>query len=196
MKNRILAWVGMGLVSGLLLFASGQFATAQQSPAPEVAPAVQAESTAKKPAPRDPNIGPVTQLPLPRYVTLKTNEGNARRGPGLTHRIDWVFTQAGMPLKVTAEYENWRRVEDMDGAGGWVHYSLLSSSRSAIVTQDMAEFLTKPETGAGVVFQAEFGVVVRLLDCEIDWCRVSAEGEKGWARKTAIWGVEAGEILE
>ncbi len=196
MKNRILAWVGMGLVSGLLLFASGQFATAQQSPAPEVAPAVQAGTTAKKPAPRDPNIGPVTQLPLPRYVTLKTNEGNARRGPGLTHRIDWVFTQAGMPLKVTAEYENWRRVEDMDGAGGWVHYSLLSSSRSAIVTQDMAEFLTKPETGAGVVFQAEFGVVVRLLDCEIDWCRVSAEGEKGWARKTAIWGVEAGEILE
>ena len=39
--------------------------------------------------------GAVTNLPLPRYVSLKTGEGNARRGPGSTHRIDWVFTRAG-----------------------------------------------------------------------------------------------------
>lgn len=146
--------------------------------------------------PRDPNIGAVTQLPLPRYVSLKTNEGNARRGPGLTHRIDWVFTRAGMPLKVTAEYENWRRVEDADGAGGWVHYSLLSSSRTALVSQDMAEFMSKPEAGSTVVFQAEFGVIGRLLECSLDWCRLSVEGEKGWARKSAIWGVEPEEIIE
>ena len=54
--------------------------------------------------------------------------------PGLTHRVDWVFTRAGMPLKITAEYENWRRVEDFEGAGGWVHYSLLSGVRTVMVT--------------------------------------------------------------
>ncbi|MFN7051486.1 MAG: SH3 domain-containing protein, partial [Gemmobacter sp.] len=63
-------------------------------------------STASLPAPGE---GAVTRLPLPRFVTLKTDEGNARRGPGLSHRIDWVFKRAGMPLRVTAEYENWRR---------------------------------------------------------------------------------------
>ena len=159
-------------------------------------PAAQPASRAAKAPPRDPNIGAVTQLPLPRYVSLKTNEGNARRGPGLTHRIDWVFTLAGMPLRVTAEYENWRRVEDADGAGGWVHYSLLSSARAALVTQDMAEFLVQPEDGAAVVFQAEYGVVGRLLECDRDWCRLSVDGEKGWARKAAIWGVEAEERVE
>jgi SH3-like domain-containing protein len=81
-----------------------------------------------------PDVGCVTNLPLPRFVSLKGSEGNARRGPGLTHRIDWVFTRAGMPLKITAEFENWRRVEDSEGAGGWVHYSLLSGVRTALVT--------------------------------------------------------------
>ena len=42
--------------------------------------------------------GPVTNLPMPRYVSLKTSEGNVRRGPSLTHRIDWVFKRRGMPL--------------------------------------------------------------------------------------------------
>ena len=80
-----------------------------------------------------PDVGCVTNLPLPRYVSLKGSEGNARRGPGLTHRIDWVFTRAGMPLKITAEYENWRRVEDNEGAGGWVRSWGLSCSDGAVV---------------------------------------------------------------
>ena len=50
--------------------------------------------------------GPVTNLPLPRYVSMKAAEGNVRRGPSLTHRIDWVFKRRGMPLQITAEYGN------------------------------------------------------------------------------------------
>jgi SH3-like domain-containing protein len=101
-----------------------------------------------------------------------------------------------MPLRVTAEYENWRRVEDVDGAGGWIHYSLLSSSRSVLVTQDMAEFLTRPEPGAPVAFQAEYGVIGRLDECLPDWCRIVVERRKGWAPKSALWGVDPGEIVE
>ena len=97
---------------------------------------------------RDPNRGPVTNLPLPRYVSLKGSEGNARRGPSLSHRIDWVFRHAGMPLRVTAEFGHWRRVEDQDGAGGWVHYSLLSGVRTAIVHKDMLDLMAKPEARA------------------------------------------------
>lgn len=141
-------------------------------------------------------LGAVTNLPLPRYVSLKTGEGNARRGPGLSHRIDWVFTVEGMPLRVTAEYEHWRRVEDIDGAGGWIHYSLLSSARSVLVTQDMAEFLTQPKEGASVAYQAEYGVIGWVQECLPDWCRVSVQGRKGWAPKTALWGVDPGEIVE
>lgn len=143
-----------------------------------------------------PDVGCVTNLPLPRFVSLKGKDGNARRGPGLTHRIDWVFTRAGMPLKITAEYENWRRVEDSEGAGGWVHYSLLSGVRTVLVTLDMAELRDEASDDATVVAQAELGVVGRILECIPDWCRVSLEGTRGWIRTTAVWGVNEGELVE
>ena len=140
--------------------------------------------------------GPVTNLPLPRYVSLKGNVGNARRGPGVTHRIDWVFTHAGMPLRVTAEHENWRRVEDAEGMGGWVHYILLSGVRTALVTAEMAEFHSSPDAGSDVVFKAEAGVIGRILECQPDWCRLSVEGDKGWLPKADMWGADPGEIVE
>jgi SH3-like domain-containing protein len=143
-----------------------------------------------------PDIGCVTNLPLPRFVSLKGSEGNARRGPGLTHRIDWVFTRAGMPLRITAEYENWRRVEDSEGAGGWVHYSLLSGVRSVLVTLDMAELRDTPSDSSSVLAQAELGVVGRVLECTTDWCRVSLDGTRGWVEKSSLWGVKADEIVE
>ncbi len=145
---------------------------------------------------RDPHRGPVTNLPLPRYVSLKGGEGNARRGPSLSHRIDWVFRHAGMPLRVTAEFGHWRRVEDQDGAGGWVHYSLLSGVRTALVQEDMLELHSKPNPDSDVVARAEAGAIVRLHECTIDWCRVSGGGEKGWVPKATIWGVDADEIRD
>lgn len=143
-----------------------------------------------------PDVGCVTNLPLPRFVSLKGSEGNARRGPGLTHRIDWVFTHAGMPLRITAEYENWRRVEDAEGAGGWVHYSLLSGVRTVLVTLDMAELRSAPEATATVIAQAELGAVGRVLECRTDWCRVGFAGTRGWVQKTAVWGVKADETID
>lgn len=148
------------------------------------------------PAVDAPQRGPVTNLPLPRFVSLKTGEGNARRGPGLGHRIDWVFTRAGMPLRLTAEHENWRRVEDADGQGGWVHFSLLSGVRSVLVTEDMAELRARPLPEAPVVVQAERGVVARLLECQGGWCRINAGGNRGWLPERAIWGVAPGERVE
>jgi SH3-like domain-containing protein len=144
----------------------------------------------------EPGIGCVTNLPLPRFVSLKGSEGNARRGPGLTHRIDWVFTQAGMPLRITAEYENWRRVEDAEGAGGWVHYSLLSGARTVLITLDMAELRDAPNTDAPVVAQAELGVIGRVLECNAAWCRVTMDGTRGWVDKSAVWGVAADELVD
>lgn len=140
--------------------------------------------------------GEVTNLPLPRYVSLKTNEGNARRGPGLTHRIDWVFSRADMPLRITAEYENWRRIEDAEGAGGWVHYSLLSGTRTVLVTAQLLDLHASPVEEASIVLRAEAGVIARLLECKPDWCRVSIANEKGWAPKSSLWGVDADESFD
>ncbi len=176
---------------------------AAEAPAPvlpmPVRPAARpVQLAAAQPAPVAAEVvrGPVTRLPVPRYVSLKGSEGNARRGPSLSHRIDWVFRHAGMPLRVVGEFGHWRRVEDRDGAGGWVHYQLLSGVRTAIVQQDMVELRARPDLNAGVIAMAEGGAIVRLGECDAGWCQISGAGAKGWVEKAAIWGVDPDEIRD
>ena len=114
--------------------------------------------------------GKVTNLPLPRFVSMKAAEGNVRRGPSLTHRIDWVFQRRDMPLQVTAEHGHWRRVEDRDGVGGWVHYSLLSGTRTVLVEKDMLQLHARPSVQAPINAALELGVVARVAKCGADWC--------------------------
>ncbi len=140
--------------------------------------------------------GAVTNLPLPRYVSLKASEGNVRRGPSLTHRIDWVFKRRDMPLEITAEHGHWRRVRDRDGAGGWVHYSLLSGTRYVLIEQDMLPLYQRPDPDTPVMARLELGVIARLGKCGPTWCRLSSSGYKGWAPKEQLWGVKPNEIRE
>jgi SH3-like domain-containing protein len=140
--------------------------------------------------------GKVTNLPVPRFVSLKAAEGNVRRGPSLTHRIDWVFKRRDMPLRVTAEHGHWRRVEDSDGLGGWVHYSLLSGVRTVIIEKDLLTLRTRPEANAPATAALEIGVVARLGKCSLEWCRLSSGGFKGWAPKARVWGVGTSEIRD
>ncbi|WP_296639631.1 SH3 domain-containing protein [Roseinatronobacter sp.] len=139
--------------------------------------------------------GPVTNLPLPRFVSLKTNEANARRGPDLSHRIDWVYKRRDMPLRVTAEFEHWRRIEDMDGKGGWIHSALLSGERTALVQADMAPLRVHPDADARDVALLEQGVIGVLQSCEAEWCELQIGNVKGWLPISALWGVEPGELL-
>lgn len=140
--------------------------------------------------------GSVTNLPLPRFVSMKASEGNVRRGPSLSHRIDWVYKRRNMPLQITAEYGNWRRVQDRDGAGGWVHYSLLSGVRTAIVEVDMLNLHARPDPSTPVNAQLSLGVVAEVRECQTDWCELSAGGYKGWARKGTYWGVDPKEVFD
>lgn len=140
--------------------------------------------------------GKVTNLPIPRYVSLKAEEGNVRRGPSLSHRIDWVFKHRNMPLEVIGEHGHWRRVRDRDGMGGWVHYSLLSGVRHVIVEGDLTPMRIKPAQETDVNAYAEAGVVARLGKCSLDWCRITAGSNRGWVPKGAVWGVKPEEIRE
>lgn len=140
--------------------------------------------------------GQVTNLPIPRFVSVKSAEANVRRGPSLTHRIDWVFTRKDQPVEITAEHGHWRRIRDRDGAGGWVHYSLLSGVRTVIVDQDMLQLHSRADAESPISAMLEQGVIARLDDCTPEWCKVVAGGYKGWAPKPALWGVKADEIRE
>ena len=78
--------------------------------------------------------GPVSGLPVPRFVSLKPDKVNVRGGPNRDHDVTWQYTRAGLPVEITAESDNWRRIRDWDGAEGWVYHSMLSGRRTAVVT--------------------------------------------------------------
>jgi len=73
-------------------------------------------------------------LPLPRFVSLKFDKVNVRRGPSVKHQVAWVFARKGLPVEIIAEFEHWRRVRDSEGEEGWVYFSLLTGKRTVLVT--------------------------------------------------------------
>ena len=167
---------------------------------PEAPPALETAllmTTPEAPAePRDPRIGSVTGFPIPRYVSIKASEANARRGPSRSHRIDWVFQRRDMPVMVVAEHGHWRRVVDRDGVGGWVHYTLLSGERTAIVEVDRLPLYTRPDTGSMVRAEAERGVIGSLRECHESWCEMEVGGFRGWVEVSGLWGVDPGESFD
>ncbi len=163
--------------------------------AQDAAPAAAARAPAAIPDPRG-DTGRETGRALPRFVTLKRDRARVRRGPGTEYRVDWVFVRPGMPLEVVAEHGNWRRVRDVEGAGGWVHYALLSGRRTGIVLEDMLPLRARPTEAAVETARAEAGAMLRVERCEAGWCRMRGEGARGWARDTAVWGVRPGETFD
>lgn len=140
--------------------------------------------------------GPVTNLPIPRFVSIKASEANVRRGPSLTHRVDWVFQARDLPVEITAEHGHWRRVRDRDGVGGWVHHALLSGVRTGIVDVDMAALRIRPDPTSALRARLERNVIGRFLSCDGIWCRFQAGGYRGWVLQTDVWGTRPAEIIE
>ena len=134
------------------------------------------------------NAGRSTGLPVPRFVSLAADRVNVRYGPGKEFEIAWVFAREGLPVQIVAEFDTWRKIEDYEGASGWIHSSLLSSLRTIMIQGAVRELRRTPEDDARVVLRAEPGVIGRLFDCENDWCRVEVAGQRGWLRRDAFFG--------
>lgn len=194
------ASVVLGLLFGMLTIGTApaqESAVAVPMSMAMLEPVARPETGAAQAQPdRAPDVGPVTGYPMPRYVSLRASEAYARRGPSLSHRIDWIFTRRQMPVRIVAEYGHWRRVVDRDGAGGWMHYSLLSGVRTAIVQEDMLGIYTRPDTESPVRARAELGVIGRLEECQPDWCLMETGGYRGWVESRALWGVSPGESFD
>src|SRR5689334_20354722 len=139
-------------------------------------------------------------LPVPRYVSLKSDHVNVRAGPTKDNDVAWVYTRSGLPVEITAEYENWRRVRDSEGAEGWVYHSLLSGRRTAVVTMkskdDLASLYESPDPTSTVTARLQAGVVAQVKKCTNGWCRVTGNGFDGWIEQQRLWGVYADEKVE
>ena len=134
-------------------------------------------------------------LPIPRFASLRSDEVNVRTGPGTRYPVDWVFKRKTMPVEIVAEYENWRKIRDWQGASGWVHQSLLTGKRSFIIPSKPASLHKTPANQADVVAKLEPEVMGEIRSCSGDWCRVKVSGVSGWLERTEIWGVYKSEPI-
>ena len=157
------------------------------------------ETRANESAPTvaNPAKGNSTGLAIPRFVSLKPNDTPMREGPGKDHAIKWIFKKDGLPVEITAEFENWRRVRDVDGAEGWVYHSRLAGRRTVMVrTKDKsataAVYKTAGSDGA-MTARLEPGVVALLDTCDATWCRLHGESYEGFVRQEMLWGVYPAE---
>jgi SH3-like domain-containing protein len=164
-----------------------------------IAPAMLAVALSAAAAQAAGDSGP-SGLPLPRFVSLKSDRVNVRGGPDKDHDVSWVYTRAGLPVEITAEFENWRRVRDQDGSEGWVHHSLLSGRRMATVRlkskSELAALHAKPDAHSGITAELQFGVLSAVKRCNGSWCQIAGEGFDGWIEQTRLWGVYPGEKVE
>ncbi len=144
--------------------------------------------------------GATSGLPVPRFVSLKSDRVNVRGGPDKDQDVRWVYTKAGMPVEITAEFENWRRIRDWEGAEGWVYHSLLSGKRTAVVVpkekDELVPLFDSADGEAAVVAQLQAGVQTVVKTCTGAWCRINGKNFEGWIRQERLWGAYPNEKVE
>jgi SH3-like domain-containing protein len=148
---------------------------------------------------------PASGLPVPRFVSLKSDRVNMRNGPGTDYPTGWVYRRAGLPLEVIKEFEGWRQVRDSDGAEGWVLQSFLSGRRTGLVlpwerkastAAPIVPVYAGDSLSSSVVANVEAGVIANLHSCDGRWCRVSIEQYNGYIEQKKMWGAYEGEVIK
>jgi len=148
----------------------------------------------------DRSTGSASGLPVPRFVSLKSDKVNVRAGPTKDQAVTWLYARAGLPVEITAEFENWRRIRDSEGAEGWVYHSLLSGRRTGMVTakskDDLVPLYDRPDPQGALAAQLQAGVQGQVKQCTGTWCRLIGDGFDGWIEQVHLWGVYPGEKVE
>ena len=69
----------------------------------------------------------------PYWASIASGQAMTRTGPGKNYPGVWLYQRRDLPVRVVKKYDNWRLIQDPDGAQGWMLVTLLSDRRTAIV---------------------------------------------------------------
>lgn len=142
--------------------------------------------------------GSVSGLPIPRFVALRTDDVNMRKGPGFRYPIEWDYKRRDLPVEILREFEVWRLVETPDGARGWMHEATLVGRRTFFVQGADATLRAEAHDDAAPVAILKVGVIgfIRSCDAGSAWCRVRVGQHDGYLQRTAFWGALPGEVVK
>jgi SH3-like domain-containing protein len=145
-----------------------------------------------------PAVGVVSDLPIPRFVSLRTDKVNFRAGPGFQYPVTWIYQRDGLPVEIIGEFDVWRHVVAPDGGSGWVHIATIRARRGFIVTAPKAVLRSAADSSAAPVAILDFGVSGVLLSCGAAsaFCKASAANETGFLARQDFWGAFPDEIVK
>ena len=141
------------------------------------------------------NKGPVTNLDMPRFVSLKSNDVNLRVGPSVNYPIELKYTQNNLPVEIIDEFDVWRKIKDSENNIGWLHKSLIKGERYILTGyKNEKEINLYNRPNGKIIGVIKKNNILDLKMCIINWCKVSQNKIKGWLLKKNIWGVHDFEI--
>jgi SH3-like domain-containing protein len=149
-------------------------------------------------------------LPLPRFVTTRSNPINVRVGPGTRYDVAWVYVKAGTPVEIIQEFDTWRKIRDADGSEGWLHQNLLVGNRAGLVAPwkpdgEQVALLKEPAEDSGVRAWLTSKFRVDIKECDGTWCEVvatshavgaNAQAFDGYLHQAELWGVYKDEKFD
>lgn len=158
--------------------------------------ALAAATPAAKPAPIDGDATRgVSGLPVPRFVSLKSDKAYLRTGPGDRYPVSWIYVRKGLPVEVIREYGIWRQIRDIGGSVGWMNKQLIAGTRTAVVTGQTRTMFAGADLQSAPVWRIAPGALVRVVLCDQAWCRVDRGGKSGYILRTQLWGVQPSETI-
>ena len=142
------------------------------------------------------NIGSDTGYKLPRFVSLKSNEVNLRIGSSTNYPIILQYTMKTLPVEIIEEYYVWRKINDIEGNKGWIHKTLLTGDRFAIINQPYKSYINIYSKPKGKII-GEIGKynIVKIRLCLDQWCKINYKKNNGWINKKLLWGVYKNEKI-
>lgn len=132
----------------------------------------------------------------PYWASIVPTKARIRTGPGRNFPAIWLYQRSGLPVKVIATFPAWRKIQDPDGAQGWMQSNMLSEERTGMVTGGTQPMRSRPDANAPIAWRAEAGVVGRLRACRNGWCDFDVKGRRGWIEAAHLWGVARDEAVE
>ena len=138
-------------------------------------------------------------LPIPRFVSLRSDTVYMRSGPGERFPIEWVYKRKKYPVQIIDSFEHWRKVEDVEKTQGWIHKKMLTGHRTALTEKGKQTVMySKKSTNSRPLFYFEGESIVQLLNCVPNdiFCKVRYDEKKGYILKDALFGVYPNEEID
>lgn len=135
---------------------------------------------------------------LPRWVSLKYDTVNGRKGPGRHYPHLWTFQRKGMPVIVVNEMDHWRQIRDIEGGESWVRNVALSGHKTAIITRT-TDLRKSMKAKTKILAQLTPNLLVKVKSCQDQYCLVEVDledskskkkGPTGYISRWDLWGID------